>query len=164
MAPPSLVGPAAQGDEPGADIADRETIVLAKVGDRLVVRHQAAFQPHRFHVAPGLPLKAAARLNPVEVAEVVGLQQNRRVIARPAGRLRRNPPKPQAAKIKRIHKNIDHSNRILFTDAVFQPLRGKVLWPRASPSMKRFIKSLAPNVEGILSNLSISHSLGHEQT
>ena len=33
------------GDEPGADFTDRWAIVLAEVGDRLVVRRQAAGQP-----------------------------------------------------------------------------------------------------------------------
>jgi len=48
---------------------------------------------------------------------------NRRMIARPTGRLRSNSVKPQAAKIQLIDKNIDHPNRIVVTDPVFQPIR-----------------------------------------
>ena len=44
----------AQRDEPGADLADHTAVVLAEVGDRLVIRRQPADQPHHFHVAPGL--------------------------------------------------------------------------------------------------------------
>jgi len=66
--------------EPGTDIADRKAIVFTKVGDRFVIRRQAARQPHHFHIAPGLPFKAAARLHPIEVAVYVKLQKNRGVV------------------------------------------------------------------------------------
>src|SRR5215470_537113 len=36
----------AQLDEAGADLADRRTIVLAEVGNRLVIRYKAPQQPH----------------------------------------------------------------------------------------------------------------------
>ena len=117
------VKPAAQGNEPSAHLADRRAIVLAKVGNRLVIRHQAAGQPHHFHIAPGLPFKAPARLNPVEVAVNIELQQYRRMIARPAGRLGRNPAKAQAAEIKLLNKDIDHPHRIVFANPIIQPLR-----------------------------------------
>ena len=44
------------------------------------------------------------------------------MIARPAGRPRRNPVKPQAAKIELIDKNITHPHRIVITDPIFQPI------------------------------------------
>ena len=69
------IEPAAQHDEPGTDFADRRAIVLAEVGDRLVIRRQPAGQPHYFNVAAGFPFKAPARLNPVEVAGDIELQQ-----------------------------------------------------------------------------------------
>ncbi len=69
-----------------------------------------------------------ARLDPVEIGVDIELQQIRRMIARPAGRPRRNPVKPQAAKIELIDKNIDHPHRVVVTDSVFQPLgKQKVL-------------------------------------
>ncbi len=45
------------------------------------------------------------------------------MIARPARRQRRNPVETQAAKIEFIDKNIDHPNRVVITDPVFQPIR-----------------------------------------
>ena len=71
---------AAQDDELGADLADRPAIVFAKVRNRHVIRDQAVAQPHHFHIAARLPLHPEARLNPVEIAVNMELQQNRRVI------------------------------------------------------------------------------------
>ncbi len=45
------------------------------------------------------------------------------MIARAASRPWRNPVKPQAAKIKFIDKYIDHPNRVVVTDPIFQPIR-----------------------------------------
>ncbi len=45
------------------------------------------------------------------------------MIARAASRPWRNPVKPQAAKIKFIDKYIDHPNRVVVTDPVFQSIR-----------------------------------------
>jgi hypothetical protein len=42
-------------------------------------------EPHHLNVARGLPFKPAARLNPVEIAVDVQLQQHRGMIRRPAG-------------------------------------------------------------------------------
>ncbi len=79
---------------------------LAEVGDCLVVRRQAAGQPHHLHVALGLPLKPPARPNPVEVAVDIELQQNRGMIGRLAGRPRLDPVETEAAKIKLFDKDI----------------------------------------------------------
>src|SRR5450631_2080190 len=59
---------AAQHHELTADLADRLAIVLAEVGYRLEVRHQAAGQPNQLNVALALSLQASARLHPVEVS------------------------------------------------------------------------------------------------
>jgi hypothetical protein len=44
------------------------------------------------------------------------------MIARPAGFPRLDPVKAKTQKIKLINKDIDHPNRIVFADPVFQPL------------------------------------------
>src|SRR5262245_25581059 len=64
----------AQLDEAGADLADRRTIVLAEVGNRLVIRNKAAQEPQHLQVATGLALQLTARLNSVEIAIDVQLQ------------------------------------------------------------------------------------------
>ena len=69
----------------GAGLADRSAIIRAKVGNRLVIRDQTTRQPHDLDVTTGLALHATARFNPVEIAVYMELQQNRRVIAQPAG-------------------------------------------------------------------------------
>jgi hypothetical protein len=74
------VQPTAQLNEPAARCSDRGPVVAAEVGDRLEVRRQAPRQPHQLDVALRFPLKAAARLKPVEVAVKVDLQHRRGVV------------------------------------------------------------------------------------
>ena len=78
----------AQGHKSRADLADRGTVVLPEVGDRLVVRCKPSKQPHDLDVAPGFPFQSTARLNPVEIAVDVKLQQDGGVIGRPPRCLR----------------------------------------------------------------------------
>ncbi len=105
-----------------------------------MIRHQAAGQPHHLDTAPGLPFESSARLDPVQVAVDIELRQRARMIAWPGRRLRHNPTKPQAAKIEFIDKNIDHPNRIVVTDPIFQPIGKQGALPAIHPSTKRFIK------------------------
>src|ERR1700738_3749618 len=77
----------AQHHELAADLADGLAVVLAEVGYRLEVWHQAAGQPHQLNVALALPLQAPARLHPIEVSVDVNLQQRRRMVGRPSCRL-----------------------------------------------------------------------------
>src|SRR6185436_16904002 len=77
--------PAAQLNELSAHLANRFAVILAKVGDRFKVRHQPPSEPNQLDIALRLPLKAAAGLNPVEVAIDVDLQQHRRVVRGPTG-------------------------------------------------------------------------------
>src|ERR1700737_3443198 len=80
-----------------ADLADGLAVVLAEIGYRLEVRHQASGQPHQLDVALALPLQAPARLYPIEVSVDVNLQQCRRMVGRLSGRLRRAPAKATPA-------------------------------------------------------------------
>ena len=74
---------AASLNSQGAGIASRThgrpgdglAVVLAEIGYRLEVRHQAAGQPHQLDIALALPLQAPARLHPIEVSVDVNLQQ-----------------------------------------------------------------------------------------
>ncbi len=59
-------------------------------------------------------------------------------VARPARRLRRNPTKPQAAKIELIDKHIDHPNRIVLVDSVLQTLREQRALPPIHTLYKAF--------------------------
>src|SRR5262245_59282519 len=75
---------------------------------------------HHFNIAQSLALKPPARLNPIKVAVDVELQEDRWMIARPASCLGSNPVKSQFRQIKLINKDIDHPNRIVLIDPVFQ--------------------------------------------
>ena len=154
----------AQRDEPGADLADRTAVVLAEVGDRLVIRRQPADQPHHFHIAPGLPLEPTARLNPVEIAVDVELQQIARMIGRPAGRQRLDPVEPEAAKIELIDEDVDRPNRVVVADPVFQALRKQRALAAIDTLDKTLHQTLPPKHERIITPSTFLHSLGHLQT
>ena len=85
---------AAQRDEACAHFADGSTIVPPEIGNGLVIGNEPTRQPHDLNVASGLTLEPAARLNPVEIAVDVELQQDRRMIRRPAGYLGIDPAEP----------------------------------------------------------------------
>jgi hypothetical protein len=88
-------------------------------------------------------LEPAARLNPIEVAVDVELQQHRRMIRRPAGYLRIDPVEPKLAQIEFIDE-----------DPVFKAFRKQ----RALPTIRPFNEALHPilpaNRAGIISRES----------
>ena len=103
-----------------AHIADGQTIILAEVGNRFEVRHQSTGQPHQFDVASRLTLKAAARLDAVEVAVEIDLQNGRWAIAGTACRLRVHPVKTQSDQIELANENIDHPDRVVLGHVILQ--------------------------------------------
>ena len=137
---------------------------LAEVGDRLVIRRQPADQPHHFHIAPGLPLEPTARLNPVEIAVDVELQQIARMIGRPAGRQRLDPVEPEAAKIELIDEDVDRPNRVVVADPVFQALRKQRALAAIDTLDKTLHQTLPPKHERIITPSTFLHSLGQKQT
>jgi hypothetical protein len=60
---------AAQRNEACAHLADGSAIVLAEVGNRLVIGYKPARQPHHLNVAPSFMLEPPARLNPIEITD-----------------------------------------------------------------------------------------------
>jgi hypothetical protein len=88
-----------------------------------VIGNKAAREPHHFNVAPSLTLEPAARLNPIEIAVNVELQQYRRMIRRPAGCLGIDPAEPKLRQVEFVHKDVDHANGIVLADPVFQAFR-----------------------------------------
>src|SRR4051794_11598259 len=101
-----------------ADLANGLAVVLAEVGYRLEVRHQAAGQPNQLDVALALPLQAPARLHPIEVSVDVNLQQCRRMVGRPSCHLRLDAAKAEFGQIKLINKDIDRPDRIVLAQIV----------------------------------------------
>src|ERR1019366_3292696 len=80
--------------DPGGIVRLGAAVVLAEVGNRLVVGSKPARQPHHLNVAPSFTLQSPARLDPVEIAVDVELQQHRWMIRRPARYLRIDPADP----------------------------------------------------------------------
>jgi hypothetical protein len=107
-------------------LADRSPVILAEIGNRLVLGNQATDEPHDFNVAASLTLKSPARLNPVEVTVDVELEQHRRMVRRSAGDFRINPVEPQIGQIELIHKYVDHTDRRLsYRHAAWRSAMGK---------------------------------------
>src|ERR1700730_10069308 len=51
---------AAEHNKPAADLADGAAVVLAEIGDRLVIGNKPSRQPHELHVASGLAFEPSA--------------------------------------------------------------------------------------------------------
>src|SRR5664280_2002597 len=84
---------------------------------------EPARQPHHLNVAPSFTLQSPARLDPVEIAVNVELQQDRRMIRRPAGYLGIDPAEPKFGQIEFVDKDLDHANRIVLADPVCHVFR-----------------------------------------
>ena len=153
----------AQHHELAADLADGLAIVLAEVGYRLEVRHQAAGQPDQLDIALALPLQAPARLHPIEVSVDVNLQQRRRMVGRPSRRLRLNAAKAELGQIKLIDKDIDRPDRIVLAQIVIQPLGKQRALTAVIANDKARHPILQPNRWRIISSRPFSHSLGHSR-
>src|SRR5206468_10788627 len=89
---------------------DRRAIVLAEVGNRLEVRGEPPGQPHQLDITPRFPFQPPARLEAVEVAVEVNLQQRRGMIGRPARRRRRHPRKSQGGQLQFVDEDLDYPN------------------------------------------------------
>ena len=72
----------------------------------------------QFDVALGFSLQTSARLDAVEIAVDVDLQQDRRVITRSACISRNSAIKPQIYQVEFVDKYVDYANRIGITDVV----------------------------------------------
>ena len=60
------------------------------------------------------------------------------MIRRPAGRLGSDPAKPQLGQVEFLDKDVDHPNRIVLADPVFQAFRKQ----RALPTIRALDKAL----------------------
>src|SRR5438132_9467826 len=110
-------------------------------------------------------LEPAARLNPIEIAVDVELHQHRRVIRRPAGRLRIDPAEPKLAQVEFVDKDVDDPNRIVLMNPVFQAFRKQRVLPSIRPLNKALHIILRRRCRNhtmrITSAAAFSHSQGH---
>jgi predicted phage gp36 major capsid-like protein len=72
----------AQHHEAATHVANVNAVVTTEVSYGLEVRRQTAREPHQFNIALAFMFQATARLNPVQVAVDIDLQQHARMIGR----------------------------------------------------------------------------------
>ena len=147
-----------------ADLADRRAIVLAEIGDRLVVGRKPAQQPDHFEIAPGLALQPPARLDAVEIAVDVELQENRGMIGRPTGCRRLDTLEAQLAKIERIDERIDRANRIALVDPVIEAFRQQRRLTPIRPFNEALHRSPPQIARRIIAETAFSRSQGQKRT
>src|SRR6476469_247292 len=110
----------AEFDEARTYPAQRQAIVFAEVRNRLVIRCEPTQQPHDLDIASGLSFEPPARLNPVQIAVDVKLEENRGVVRWPTSGRRLNPLKVHLSQIERIDKHVDHSNRVALVNEIIE--------------------------------------------
>ena len=113
----------AQHDELPTDLADGFAVIFSEVRYRLEIGRQASGEPHQFDVAPSLALKPPARLNTIEVAINVELEQHGRMVRWPPSFSRLHAFEPKAGKIEFFDKYIDHTDWIILSHVIVQELR-----------------------------------------
>jgi hypothetical protein len=96
-------------------------LALVKLRSR-EVRHPTPGQPHQFDVALSFSLQTSARLDAVEIAVDVDLQQDRGVASRPASIGWNGTFKTQIDQVEFVDKDIDYAYRIGIADAVVEAL------------------------------------------
>ena len=99
---------------------------MTEVGDGLEVRSESAGEPHQLDIALRLALQAPARLDTIQVAVDIELQQDRGVVRGSTGGCRIDAFKTQCMKIQFFDEGIDNSHRVVFADIVV-----KALWQQS---------------------------------
>src|SRR5205807_5638448 len=95
-----------------------------------------------------------ARLDTIEVSVDVDLQHRRRVVRRPSRRLRLDTAEPELSQVKLIDKDINHANRIILANPIFQAFREQ----SALAAIPRQITAESYHLR------ALSHSLDHRTT
>ena len=113
----------------------RTAVVLAKVGDGLVVGCKPPKQPHHFQIAMALALQPPARLHTIKIAIDIELEVDRGMIPRPSNVQRLDRIEAQFLQIKPIDKRIDDANRIVLADPVIEASRQQRKLPRSASSI-----------------------------
>jgi hypothetical protein len=137
---------AAEHNKPAADLADGPAVVLAEIGDRLVIGNKASRQPHDFHIASGLALKPSARLDPVQIAVNIELQEDRGMIRGSPSRFRIDPAEIQRAEVKLVDKHVNHTNRVILVNPIIQAFGKQRRLPAIHPLDEALHRDLPPKI------------------
>src|SRR3984893_11571021 len=111
---------AAEHHKPAANLADSQAVVLAEIGDRLVIRNTTSRQPHHLYLAPGLALKPSDRLDRFKIAVNEKFKEDGGMIRGSPFRLRISPAEIERTEIKLIDKHVNHTNRVVLVDPIIQ--------------------------------------------
>src|SRR3954447_4603286 len=85
------------------------------------------------------------------------------MVRRPSSRLGIDPAEPKRGQIEFVDKDVDHSNRIVLADPVFQAFGNSVLCTRSMPSTKRFIRASRKSQENLIARIKPSSAFLHSQ-
>ena len=69
--------------------------------------------------------------------------------------------KPKLGQIEFFDEDIDHANRIVLADPVFQAFRKQRGLPRSTPSTKRLIRSSRKSHENLIARIKINSAFLH---
>src|SRR5262249_18928486 len=135
--------------------------------NRLVIGDQSTGEPHHLNVARSLALKPAARLDSIEVAIDVELQEARWMVGWPSGCFRLNTTEAEFREIEFVDKDVDRANRIVLGNPTLPAFRKL----RTLPSIRAFNEPLHRSLRKSRKshNLRITpastflHSQGHER-
>ena len=111
-----------------------------------MIRNTTSRQPHHLYVAPGLALKPSARLDPVQIAVNVKLQEDRGMIRRSPCRLRIYPAEIERTEIKLFDKHVDYTNRVVRVDPIIQAFGKQRRLPTIHPLDETLHRDLPPKI------------------
>ena len=117
------IQPAAQHDELAAHSADGRPVVLAEVGDGLEVGGEPPGEPHQLDIALRFALEPPARLDAVQIAVDIQLEQHRRVVAGASGGGRRGAFKPELPQVELLDERFDDTHRVVLGHIIVQARR-----------------------------------------
>src|SRR6266550_2662789 len=109
-----------QDDKFFADLMNRLAVIFAKVGNGLEVRDQPTGEPNQFNIALRFPFQASARLNAVEVAINVDLEQCSGMVSRSTRYFGLHAVETQLLQIEFIDEDINDPDRIICRDVLVE--------------------------------------------
>src|SRR5262249_5215633 len=131
---------------------------------RLVIGREPLQKPDNLQIASRLTLQPATRLDAIEIAVNIELQQRRGVIAGPAGRRRLDVLEGQIGQVEGVDEGIDRTNRVALIDPVVETFRQQ----RRLTSIRAFNESLHQSPPQIarpdIPDSTFSRSQGQDRT
>ena len=145
------------------DLLDGRPVVLAEIGNGLVVGREPPQKPDDFQIAAGFTLQSPARLDAIEIPVDVKLQERRWVVGRSARRFRDNAVEVELAQIERIDERVNHANRIALVDEIIKAFGQQCRLPAIHPRYEALHHSPPQIARRIIAATAFLRSQGHER-